>query len=80
MICKKCNGNGYRNNPRYHGCQDVGWHEPRIKCRACEGSGFIVGSLKEVLDVLKVIRNGGAWRKEDIVQAIKVIEGEPQPK
>lgn len=79
MICEKCKGRGRRENPRYHGCQDIGWHEPMICCRACGGSGFIVGNLREVLDVLKVIRNGGSYRKEDIEQAIKVIE-EEQPK
>lgn len=61
MTCDTCKGNGWVDNKHYYQygyaeAYDRGL-EPRIKCKRCGGSGFIVGNLNEALNVLTVAIN-----------------------
>ena len=57
MICPKCNGKGFVDNPRFYsyktGCNDAYVHgiEPTKKCKECNGKGFIIGNIKADLQV-----------------------------
>jgi DnaJ-class molecular chaperone len=64
MKCTKCNGRGFIDNPRFYsyktGCNDAYMHgiEPTKKCVTCNGSGYIVGNLKEIAERLLCAANG----------------------
>lgn len=64
MKCPKCNGRGFIDNPRFYsyktGCNDAYQHgiEPTKKCVTCNGSGYIVGNLKEIAERLLCAANG----------------------
>lgn len=58
MICDRCNGKGYYDNPHmYHVSGVVAWErgytEP-IRCSKCGGSGFLLGNAQEVIHALDI--------------------------
>jgi len=81
MKCPKCNGEGWRYNPKYSGYNAASLYsngeDVRKPCSKCRGTGFIIGSIREVYDTLIVLRNNHKWHKEelrDINQCIEAIE------
>lgn len=61
MICDKCNGKGFYENP--HCCLvsnvvawERGYTDP-IKCRKCGGSGFLIGNANEVIEAIDFALN-----------------------
>lgn len=61
MICDKCDGKGFYENP--HCCLvsnvvawERGYAEP-IKCRKCGGSGFLIGNANEVIEAIDFALN-----------------------
>ena len=65
MKCDRCNGSGRVDNPRYwsgrYSCVEA-WERgisPVIKCKKCDGSGYIIGCIADIVDRLKVADNGG---------------------
>lgn len=65
MKCDRCNGRGRVDNPRYwsgrYSCVEA-WERgisPVIKCKKCDGSGYIIGCIDDIVDRLKVAANGG---------------------
>ena len=65
MKCVYCNGSGRVDNPRYwsgrYSCVEA-WERgisPTIKCKKCDGSGYIIGCIADIVDRLKVAANGG---------------------
>ena len=63
MICCYCSGTGYIHNPKVDSMSDMDAYERdipfRIKCRACGGSGFIIGNANEAIEMLNVHLNNG---------------------
>ena len=59
MKCVYCNGRGLVDNPRYCGDGYERGIEPMIKCKKCDGSGYIIGCIDDIVDRLKVAANGG---------------------
>ena len=64
MVCSKCNGKGFVDNPRFYsyktGCNDA-WNngiEPTKKCSTCNGCGFIIGNIQEIAERLLSAANG----------------------
>lgn len=62
MICDKCKGRGWIENP--HLFQVPGWmayergYSQPIKCKRCNGSGFLIGNAQEVMETIDIaIRN-----------------------
>lgn len=58
MICDKCNGKGFYDNPkRFTVSNCIAWEhgytEP-IKCRKCGGTGFLLGNAEEVIKAIDV--------------------------
>ena len=53
MICCYCSGTGYIHNHKVDSMSDMDAYERdipfRIKCRACGGSGFIIGNANEAI-------------------------------
>lgn len=84
MQCKKCEGRGSNPNPKF---EEAKWKYPKtdyylsfertIKCRACNGMGYIIENIGEVLTYLKSLVNRAGLDKEDlqdIKNCIKLIE------
>lgn len=79
MMCPKCNGSGFVDNPRYYsyptGCTDAWCHgiAPMIKCRNCSGSGFIIGNIKEIADRLLCAAKGVTITQREAKQMYNAI-------
>lgn len=84
MKCTKCNGMGCNPNPKF---EEAKWKYPNtdyylsfersIKCRACNGTGYIISNVSEVSACLKSLVNRAGLDKEDLVDiqnCIKLIE------
>lgn len=61
MKCEKCEGRGWITNVRYYdlGCA-ISYErnvQPTKKCKKCNGSGFIIGNINEVLEYLRYLEN-----------------------
>jgi DnaJ-class molecular chaperone len=62
MKCPKCDGSGFVDNPSYYQ-HSPSWsweHDiaPRKECKNCNGSGFIIGNIKELAERLLCAANG----------------------
>ena len=60
MKCVKCNGKGKRDNPKYYryGCA-VAYErgiQPMVNCKSCNGSGYIIGNIKDVINFLEHLK------------------------
>lgn len=58
MICDKCNGKGFYDNPKMYTVPnciawECGYTEP-IKCRKCGGTGFLIGNAEEVIKAIDI--------------------------
>ncbi len=54
MKCPKCNGSGFRRNPKYP--NPASWSWAGIEgwpCKYCGESGYVIGNIKDILDFLK---------------------------
>lgn len=80
MRCEKCNGTGVVHNPRYYRHSSAEAWEMGIKptkpCANCKGSGFIIGSIGEIVDRLRCAVNGVTITKREAKQMLDVIEKE----
>lgn len=56
MVCPYCSGIGYVHNKKIDGMSNYDAFERdipfQVKCKACGGSGFIVGNAKEAIKML----------------------------
>lgn len=54
MKCPKCDGKGWYDNPKYPNPASYSHAgEPSIKCKHCNGTGYIIGDVKDLLAFLK---------------------------
>ena len=79
MKCDKCDGVGWNDNPKYWDKRYDSYilHDPRINCRKCKGTGYVIGNIKEVFGFLKVLEDRFNHDKEvlkEIKQCIDAIE------
>ena len=79
MKCSKCNGSGTIDNPRYWGgrysCIEA-WergYDPSIKCKQCNGTGYIIGNMSEIVDRLRCAANGVTIRTKEAKQMLEAI-------
>ena len=77
MKCPKCNGKGLCYNPRYyrHSSSEA-WEmgiQPNIPCKHCNGSGFIIGNISEIVDRLRCAANGVTITKQEAEQMLNAI-------
>ena len=77
MICCYCSGQGYVNNPKVDTMSDTDAYERdipfQIKCRACGGSGFIIGNANEAIEMLNVHLNNGQPLTTREIKQLKTI-------
>lgn len=79
MICSKCNGRGWYDNPRWEG-SGHGGVSPSLRCKKCNETGYVLGNVKDVVSTLKrlemffknVYKDDGYLA--DIQSCIKIIE------
>ena len=80
MRCSKCNGTGYVRNSRYYRHSVVeAWEMgiPALKlCDKCQGSGFIIGNIGEIVDRLRCAVNGVTITPREAKQMLDAIEKE----
>lgn len=79
MKCEKCDGRGWNDNQRYwNTAACIAYErgiEARKKCGKCKGTGYIIGNVKDVLDLLKVLKNNRqCCTDKEIQQCIDAIE------
>jgi len=77
--CEKCEGQGWKDNPRYWNMSaTIAWERgipSRINCRECKGTGYVIGDVKDAIDTLRAWKNNpqGITNKE-FKQAIEILE------
>ncbi len=69
--CVKCEGRGFKHNPKFHPGIGV---EPSLKCRTCRGSGFVIGDVGSVLNFLKHLEFKFEKDKEYLMQVKQCID------
>lgn len=80
MRCEKCDGKGCKDNPKYYEAKckyKTDYYltfEPTIKCRACKGTGYVIGDVKDVLNFLRGLEMKFSHFKDDIEYLDKVRE------
>jgi hypothetical protein len=78
MICPKCEGKGWYDNPNYPAPANHSWAGiPTIDCRKCKRTGYIIGDVKDVVDFLKHLEVKFKDNKEllgQVKQCINAIE------
>lgn len=77
MICDKCNGKGFYENPHCRLVSNVvawerGYTEP-IKCRKCGGSGFLIGNANEVIEAIDFALNSRTNLSTRQLKQIKLV-------
>lgn len=80
--CPKCDGNGWKDNPRYwsakakYATEYYLRYDPRIRCRECKGTGYVVGDVRDAIDTLRVWKNNpqGLLHSSDFTKAVKILE------
>jgi DnaJ-class molecular chaperone len=79
MVCPKCNGKGFVDNPRFYsyktGCNDAYMHgiEPTKKCKNCNGKGYIISNINEVALRLLSAATGSTITPREARQMYDVI-------
>lgn len=79
MKCKKCQGCGWIRNPKWVGGGSASdGITPSRTCKTCQGTGFVVGDMKDVISQLKYVAATllAINQKElsnDIQECIKII-------
>lgn len=78
MKCPKCDGKGWRRNPKWTGggC-DV--YPISYPCRYCGESGYVIGNVRDVLNYLKGMqaraeRSGDKRTSAELKRCISIIE------
>lgn len=78
MKCPKCNGRGVIANPRYYRYSNSVAYEKGIKaikdCKNCNGSGYIIGNIQDIVDRLECAANGVTISKEEAKQMLNAIK------
>lgn len=78
MKCPKCNGSGVIANPRYYRYSNSVAYERGIKpikdCKNCNGSGYIIGNIQDIVDRLECAANGVTISKEEAKQMLNAIK------
>ena len=77
MKCPKCCGTGYVDNPRYYR-HSASWsweHDipPSIKCKKCNGIGYIIGNMEDIVERLKCAANGVTITPREAKQMYEAI-------
>lgn len=79
MECPKCNGSGRVENPRYfngqYSCTEA-WergYDPSIKCRKCNGTGYIIGNISDIVNRLRAASNGVTITTREAKQMLEAI-------
>ena len=77
--CDKCDGNGWKDNPKYWNATRMNdWYlqyNPRIDCRACKGTGYMIGDVRDAIDILRVYKNNPhGITKSEFLKAIEILE------
>ena len=79
MKCENCEGKGKVQNPKR---EEARWKyktdfylafEPYIKCKTCQGAGYMIENISEVLDLLESISRRANLEKEDLLAIEKCI-------
>ena len=77
MICCYCSGTGYVHNPKIDNISNLEAYEYnipfQIKCRACGGSGFILGNANEATEMLNVHLNNAQPLTTREIKQLKTI-------
>jgi predicted methyltransferase len=82
--CDKCGGSGVVENPKYWNAKNrypnsdyYLQFDTSITCKKCNGSGYIIGKIKDVLQLLSHLKtkfeNNPEYKRE-IQQCIDLIE------
>lgn len=80
MECDKCNGHGSIPNQKYYNHSSVVSYERGItvsvKCKKCNGTGYIIGNMKEALHDLNVLLNSESnlEKRRILKQIIQLIQ------
>ncbi|MCR9066501.1 MAG: hypothetical protein NXI00_21185 [Cytophagales bacterium] len=80
--CKKCNGSGFQDNPKYWNTKakypKSDWYlqyDATINCRKCKGTGYLLEDVKDAIEVLKVWRNSRVnISHEDFKKSIDILD------
>ena len=48
-------------------------YNPTIKCKQCNGSGYIIGNINDIVDRLKVAANGVTITQKEAKQMLEAI-------
>lgn len=79
MKCKKCDGQGVVPNPRYYRYSSSEAYERGIPvtktCPYCQGSGYIIGNINDIVERLECAANGVTISKEEAKQMLIAIKG-----
>lgn len=77
MKCPKCNGTGVIDNPRYYRYSSFVAYERGIKaikdCKNCNGSGYIIGNIQDIVDRLECAAKGVTISKDEAKQMLEAI-------
>ena len=75
MICGKCEGKGWYDNPKYPNPVHYSYAgEPTLRCRKCRGIGYVIGNVNDVLDFLKHLEVKFEKDKEYLPQVKQCID------
>ncbi len=77
MECPKCNGSGKVSNPKYYsvGCSmayEMGYETTKI-CEKCNGKGYIIGDISDIVYRLKEAYNGETITRKEAKDMLDII-------
>ena len=79
MKCKKCDGQGVIPNPHYYRYSSSEAYERGIPvtktCPYCQGIGYIIGNINDIVERLECAANGVTISKEEAKQMLIAIKG-----
>ena len=77
MKCPKCGGQGIVCNQRYYRHSSSEAYEMGIsstkECKSCNGTGYIIGNIQDIVDRLECAANGVTISKDEAKQMLEAI-------